>query len=290
MNWRRPSPCVHKGAVLGSEIKRAQELASSFRSIRASGGPTSPTWPTAAPPVAHRAPRLPAICHALTPDGRRRSSSSPRNLRPAGATSSSAARHGDPLYERPAGRRPRRGVCVSTPVGEFRDLLAYLVRRLLENGSNTVVRTPGSGSLGSGRLAGRGRLRAGRRACSRPPQSRVQHCRPDTAVSRPTQSAASTCSMRRRCWPDASDRSRGSDRTPLRDNRRRLECSGWCNNPARRSDIVGTVVDATPMAPAGHRHGLRRYARVGHRGVEERAALIVRVADAWEAAHDSWLR
>ena len=41
------------------------------------------------------------------------------------------------LYERPDGLERDLAVRVYAPVGGYRDLLAYLVRRLLENGANT---------------------------------------------------------------------------------------------------------------------------------------------------------
>ena len=44
---------------------------------------------------------------------------------------------GDPLYDTLLADQPDVRVRVYAPVGEFRDLLAYLVRRLLENGANT---------------------------------------------------------------------------------------------------------------------------------------------------------
>jgi len=44
---------------------------------------------------------------------------------------------GDPLYDALLASSPDVRVRVYAPVGAFRDLLAYLVRRLLENGSNT---------------------------------------------------------------------------------------------------------------------------------------------------------
>ena len=44
---------------------------------------------------------------------------------------------GDPLYDALLADQPDARVRVYAPVGEFRDLLAYLVRRLLENGANT---------------------------------------------------------------------------------------------------------------------------------------------------------
>jgi RHH-type proline utilization regulon transcriptional repressor/proline dehydrogenase/delta 1-pyrroline-5-carboxylate dehydrogenase len=59
------------------------------------------------------------------------------------------------------------------------------------------------------------------------------------------------------------------------------------SNPARRSDIVGTVIDAD--ADAARRAVVTAGAAMrawDARGVEERAALIRCVADAWEAAHD----
>ena len=44
---------------------------------------------------------------------------------------------GEVLYERAARRFPRAACRVYAPVGSHRDLLAYLVRRLLENGANS---------------------------------------------------------------------------------------------------------------------------------------------------------
>ena len=50
---------------------------------------------------------------------------------------------GQALYEQVVGATKMNQPCrIYAPVGSHEDLLAYLVRRLLENGANTILRQP----------------------------------------------------------------------------------------------------------------------------------------------------
>ncbi|HEX5638890.1 MAG TPA: proline dehydrogenase family protein, partial [Burkholderiaceae bacterium] len=127
-----------KGAYWDAEIKRAQELGMPGFPVYTRKWATDLSYlATARRLLAHPAPVYPqfATHNALTvasiveyaqelAPGRRYEFQRLHGM-------------GDPLYDALLASSPDVRVRVYAPVGAFRDLLAYLVRRLLENGSNT---------------------------------------------------------------------------------------------------------------------------------------------------------
>ncbi len=205
---------------------------------------------------------------------------------------------GEPLYEQVVGPtsegklgRPCR---IYAPVGTHDTLLAYLVRRLLENGANTsFVNRIASDAVPLEELVaepgahGRGARRAGRRA------------RPAASGDRP---AARRCSA-----PSGSTRS--ASISPARRELRALDAAfaehaaaPWSAgpllgvdavgddahpvlNPADRRDVVGQCRDATADDVRGRAgRGRRSRGRLGSDAAgEARAALLEGGADRLEA-------
>ncbi len=182
---------------------------------------------------------------------------------------------------------PDARVRVYAPVGEFRDLLAYLVRRLLENGSNTSFvhqitdRSVPADSLVEDTYEQAQRMLASAdEAVSLLPTG--HHLFPGRLNSRgvdlqhaPTLVRLTTA-VARAGRIDAAGPAAGGALT-ARD----------VANPARRGDIVGTVVEANADSA---REAIGTAHAAVHAwdacGVEKRAALVERVADAWERSHD----
>jgi RHH-type proline utilization regulon transcriptional repressor/proline dehydrogenase/delta 1-pyrroline-5-carboxylate dehydrogenase len=182
---------------------------------------------------------------------------------------------GAPLYAALHSEAPQVPVRVYAPVGSFRDLLAYLVRRLLENGANSSfvhqISDPGVAPAAlvddpvdlARRALGQGaRLPAlptgaelfGNRANSRGLD--VQH--PPTLLrllaAVPPAVAAGATAVR---------------------------------NPARLVEVVGGVDEADAERAAHSVAGAcAAFAAWERRPVAERAALLQRAADAMEAQHD----
>ncbi len=127
-----------KGAYWDAEIKRAQEFGMRGFPVYTRKWATDCQYlATARRLLGHGAPVYPqfATHNALTVASIIEFA---RELAPADAMSSSDLHGmGDPLYDALLADGPEVRVRVYAPVGKFRDLLAYLVRRLLENGSNT---------------------------------------------------------------------------------------------------------------------------------------------------------
>ncbi len=195
---------------------------------------------------------------------------------------------GDPLYDALLADQPDARVRVYAPVGEFRDLLAYLVRRLLENGANTsfvhqitdrsvpsellvndvyeqargyLVSSQSSSALPTGR-----QLFAGRR-----------NSRGIDLQYAPTLLGMTEAVMR--AGPIAA--------TPLIGDSTGRSQSKDVRNPARLGASVGSVAEATAddaiRAVDAASASMRDWDAMG---VDLRAGIIDRVADAWEAAHD----
>ena len=195
---------------------------------------------------------------------------------------------GDPLYDAMLADQAHARVRVYAPVGEFRDLLAYLVRRLLENGANTsfvhqitdrtvpsellvndvyeqahgyLVSSQSSSALPTGR-----QLFAGRR-----------NSRGIDLQYAPTLLGMTEAVMR--AGPIAA--------TPLIGDSTGRSQSKDVRNPARLDDSVGSVAEATAddaiQAVDAASASMRDWDAMG---VDSRAAIIDLVADAWEVAHD----
>ena len=195
---------------------------------------------------------------------------------------------GDPLYDALLADQPDVRVRVYAPVGEFRDLLAYLVRRLLENGANTsFVHQITDNSVPSELLV---------KDVYEQARSYLASDTPSSALPTGRQLFAERCNSRgidlqyapsllkmteavMRSAPVAatsliSGFTGGSRRVDVR-------------NPARLGDTVGSVVESTPedaiRAVDAASASMRDWDALG---VEARAAIVDRVADAWESAHD----
>ncbi len=195
---------------------------------------------------------------------------------------------GAPLYAALLADQPAARVRVYAPVGEFRDLLAYLVRRLLENGANSSFvhrisdKSVPAESLVDDPLALAERatrqgtltaaLRTGARLFDERANSRgidLQHAPTLAALTRHVA------------------RLPALDAAPLIDGAMRSREALAVKNPARLAETVGTIVEATnedaSTAVAVAVNAQRGWAALP---VTQRATLLRRCADAFEAAHD----
>lgn len=276
-----------KGAYWDAEIKRAQELGLTgfpvytrkwatdlsylgcARRLLAHGAPVYPQFAT------HNAMTVATIIEFA------------RELAP-GRSYEFQRLHGmgDPLYDALLADSPEGRVRVYAPVGEFRDLLAYLVRRLLENGSNTSfvhqITDPSvpADSLVEDVYELAQRALAGDTASPALPSGRELFPGRRNSLGLDLQHAptlvrlAESVARCDRFDAVATDAARGRPATRIA-------------NPARLDAIVGQVVEGDAAAAAqavARAHAAMR--AWDTRGVDERAAVIERVADAWEQAHD----
>ena len=177
---------------------------------------------------------------------------------------------GEPLYEEVVGPAKLDRPCrVYAPVGTHETLLAYLVRRLLENGANTSFVNRDRRPERAGRRAGRrsGRRRAGDRrrsarrireiALPRDLYGRRGRTRAGLDLSNESALAALAAAL-----------PRARARRPRRLRPRRQPSAGAASrsrNPADRRDVVGQVRDATPARDRGARwpRAARRRAGLG---------------------------
>ncbi|MER2266858.1 bifunctional proline dehydrogenase/L-glutamate gamma-semialdehyde dehydrogenase PutA [Methylobacterium oxalidis] len=124
-----------KGAYWDTEVKRAQERGLADYPVFTRKSTTDLSYMAAAERLlAHRPHLFPqfATHNALTV-----ASIAERAGSPEGYEFQRLHGMGEVLYERLLARRPGTVCRVYAPVGGHRDLLAYLVRRLLENGANS---------------------------------------------------------------------------------------------------------------------------------------------------------
>ena len=173
------------------------------------------------------------------------------------------------------------------PVGGHRDLLAYLVRRLLENGANSsfvsVAADPTVPVAGAPEAPGRYHRDAPEAARHPPHAAAARSLRPGAAELarrgiRPPRVARSA----------AGGGSRGlAGDVPGRAARRRQsagrnEAPG--RQPDRRRDRRGQVTEAARSRRSGHGRGAARASRPGaQRRSRMRAAALLRAADLLEA-------
>ena len=149
---------------------------------------------------------------------------------------------GEPLYNQIVGvERFHRPCRVYAPVGSHDTLLAYLVRRLLENGANTSFVNRIADPDGSGRGADRG---PGRRGAGvfpvGAPHPRIAQPRDLFAPERPIPPAsisATNCG-----WPNSARRWQRARRPARRRGKGRARRA--VRNPADQRDIVGPFLDA----------------------------------------------
>ena len=193
---------------------------------------------------------------------------------------------GEPLYEEVVGRdkldRPAR---VYAPVGSHETLLAYLVRRLLENGANTSFvnriadETVSLADLTADPVEVARAIQPARRAARahRPAAGALRAGAAQFAGARSFQRHRAVAPRRRRspprpAFPKREAATRGRTRPPSR-----------VTNPADRSDVVGRVVFA---ARAEIEAALARAEAAAPAWAQtsagERAAMLRRAADAFE--------
>ena len=198
------------------------------------------------------------------------------------------ARHGrEPL--RPGGRQgqARRRCRIYAPVGSHETLLAYLVRRLLENGANSsfvnriVDPAVSIASLVVDPVAVAAERR--RRAARQHPAAGCHVARTTQFARRRSRRRCDACRTLRRTREGVRAARRGTD--PRGVCRPRRRGNDRVRNPADRDDIVGTVIEATTddvaraVAVAAGEAGRAWSATPA----DARAACLERAADLLEA-------
>ncbi len=253
-----------KGAYWDSEIKRAQERGLDGYPVYTRKVTTDVSYLA----CAGRLFRHVDVIYPQFATHNAHSIASVLELAPAGADYEFQRLHGmGRLLYAEAARQitnfPR--VRIYAPVGEHKDLLAYLVRRLLENGANTsfvnrfmdeqvpvaeIVRDPISEIERLQSYAHHGLAAAGRAVC-RPPQ---------LARHRPGQSAGNRGPAQAR-FPCAGTAQ--SVAGPIINGQLLPGATHAVPNPADRRDQVGSTRDATPDEITTRiRSGRRRAARL----------------------------
>jgi RHH-type transcriptional regulator, proline utilization regulon repressor / proline dehydrogenase / delta 1-pyrroline-5-carboxylate dehydrogenase len=277
-----------KGAYWDAEIKRAQELGMPGFPVYTRKWATDLSYlATARRLLAHPAPVYPqfATHNALTvasiveyaaelAPGRRYEFQRLHGM-------------GDPLYDALLAGSPDVRVRVYAPVGEFRDLLAYLVRRLLENGSNTsFVHQITDRSVPSASLVedvfehARAFVASDGPASALPTGSGLFGTRRNSRGIDLQQAPTLidlTVAVERASDVQASSIIGGARTSP----------GAVVRNPASLAQAIGTVSNAG-AADVERAVGaaLAAFAGWDGRGVGDRADVVDRVADAWEAAND----
>ncbi len=132
---RRMMVRLVKGAYWDTEVKRAQERGlAGLSGVHPQGDDGSLLHGLRAQTARRAAASLPAVRHAQCAHRRERDRAGGRRY---GLRIPAPARHGRGAVRGADRRGVRRACRVYAPVGGHRDLLAYLVRRLLENGANS---------------------------------------------------------------------------------------------------------------------------------------------------------
>ena len=195
---------------------------------------------------------------------------------------------GDPLYDALLADQPDTRVRVYAPVGEFRDLLAYLVRRLLENGANTsFVHQITDSSVPSQSLVTDVYEQARSYLASDAPSSALPTGRQLFAERRNSRGIDLQYAPSLLKTTEAVARSAPVAATSLISGQTVGSSGADVRNPARLRDIVGSVVESTSndatRAVDAASASMRGWDALG---VDARAAIVDKVADTWEAAHD----
>jgi RHH-type proline utilization regulon transcriptional repressor/proline dehydrogenase/delta 1-pyrroline-5-carboxylate dehydrogenase len=194
---------------------------------------------------------------------------------------------GDPLYEALLADTPNVRVRVYAPVGAFRDLLAYLVRRLLENGSNTsFVHQITDRSVPSESLVEDVYERAQTFVASSDPSSALPAGTALFGARRNSRGIDLQQAPTLVALTSAVGRAGRIDATSLVSGVA-VGTASAVHNPAALEQVIGTAADAgvadidAAIVAAGS-----AFPSWDALGVDARADVIERVADAWEAAHN----
>lgn len=277
-----------KGAYWDAEIKRAQELGMPGFPVYTRKWATDLSYlATARRLLAHPAPVYPqfATHNALTV----------ASIVEYAAELAAGRRYefqrlhgmGDPLYDALLAGSPDVRVRVYAPVGAFRDLLAYLVRRLLENGSNTsFVHQITDRSVPSASLVEDVYELARAFVASDEPASALPTGHGLFGTRRNSRGIDLQQAPTLIDLTSAIGRASDVQATSIIGGARAGPGTG-VRNPASLTQIIGTVAAAS-TADAELAVGAAFAAFPGWeaRGVSARADIIDRVADTWEAAHD----
>jgi RHH-type proline utilization regulon transcriptional repressor/proline dehydrogenase/delta 1-pyrroline-5-carboxylate dehydrogenase len=188
---------------------------------------------------------------------------------------------GAPLYAALRAEQDVR-VRVYAPVGAFRDLLAYLVRRLLENGANTsFVHQISDASVDADQLLEDPVIDA-----------QTALAQADSLPALPTGAALFTDRQNSRGLDlhDAATLTRLQQVAAARTAQIARDLPGAIVNPARLDESVGAQPDATATdARAAIDLACAAAPAWDALGAPARAAVLERAADAFEAAHDELL-
>lgn len=198
---------------------------------------------------------------------------------------------GEAFFRTILAERPAAAVRVYAPVGSFRDLLAYLVRRLLENGANssfvhqiadeatpidTLLVDPFEQARNEAEaeppLATGARLFPGRRnSAGRDLADPRTLAALAAAVNAPLEGESAAPLVAGLARPSGAARA--------------------VVDPARLGEVVGTAIDATDAeVDAAVAAAVAAQPAWDARGVAVRAELLERAADAYEAEHDALVR
>ena len=279
-----------KGAYWDTEIKRAQERGLAGYPVFTRKAATDVSYLACAQALLRgRRGVLSAVRHAQRPHagGRRWS-----RRRPARFEFQRLHGMGEALYEQSS--TPERRPCrVYAPVGSHEDLLAYLVRRLLENGANTSFVNRLADDAPAGR---RDRRRSGREASRRSSQAASAHPAAGRHLSAPTGatrpgSISTTCRRLRaldggdgarrvrRRWHGGADHRRQAAAPSARAQRHRSR-----RPPPRRRR--GDRGDARPRSIAALAAAATAAPRLGRdAGGASARAILERAADLYEKDH-----
>ena len=284
---RRMSVRLVKGAYWDSEIKRAQERGLAEYPVYTRKVSTDVAWLACCRRLLAAAP----LIYPQFATHNAHSIGAVLALRPRGAALEFQRLHGmgKLLFDEAQRQHPDLPpVRAYAPVGEHADLLAYLVRRLLENGANTsFVNRFMDERVPVDRLVA-------------DPIAEIESLEPVANPAIPLPGALYGVARANshgvdlgesRCIESLSRAIAASRGKPLRTEP--AGCTGrWVSiaNPANRADTVGAIRFATPgdVAPAMERaHAAWR--EWNTRPVDERAACLERAADALERSRDRFL-
>ncbi|GIL07082.1 MAG: bifunctional protein PutA [Betaproteobacteria bacterium] len=195
---------------------------------------------------------------------------------------------GEAFFRAVLAERPNAAVRIYAPVGSFRDLLAYLVRRLLENGANSsfVHQIADEGTPIDALLVDPFE-QARKEAAAEPPLAtgaKLFPARRNSAgrdLAEPRTLAALAAAV--------NSPLEGESAAPLIAGLARPGGSARAVvNPARLGETVGTVIDATGAeVDAAIAAAAAARPAWDARGVAARAELLERAADAYEREHDA---
>ena len=197
---------------------------------------------------------------------------------------------GEPLYEEVVGRDKLDRPCrVYAPVGSHETLLAYLVRRLLENGANTsFVNRIADVSVGLDELIADPVALARRIQPIGAPHDRIRPPRDLYGADRLNARGVDLNDERRLATlADGLEASAGAARRAFPPAAATEEPGEPVRNPADRSDVVGFARWARPDEVSAAIDAAARAAPAwAAQPPNERAAILRRAADAFEAGTD----